>query len=157
MKDFIINNNKINYFHNNISNLTLNMTFEENNFINNMNKNKDNSFIKNIPISSLNKKSKEKNQNKYNPFTMSNRLGKIESSNNNNMRNSEGFKNNYLFFNFYKDKINGQSDKSLAYQNTHNFYTNFCSRNNSINEDSLSYNNYNIMRYNISNSLNAHI
>ena len=155
MKEFIINDNKINYFHNNISNLTLNMTFEENNFTNNINKNPDNSYIKNIHISCLSKKNSEKSQNIYNPFVLNNNLEKVENNNNNEKRNSEGFKQNYLLFNFYKDKINGQSDKSFAFQKAKNFYSNFCSRNNSINEDSLSYNNYNIMRYNISNNLNA--
>ena len=155
MKDFIINDNKINYFHNNISNLTFNMTFEENNFPN-YNKSRGNSYIKNIHISSPSKKDIEKNQNKYiNPFTLNNNFEKIENNNNNNIRNSEGFKKNYLLFNFYKDKINGQSDKSFAFQKVNNFYSNLCSRNNSINDDSLSYNNYNIMRYNNSNILNA--
>ena len=155
MKNFIINDNKINYFHNNISNLTLNMTFEENKFTNNINKSPDNSFIKNIHISSLNKNNIEKSQNIFNPFNMNSNLEKIENINNNNIRNSESFKENYLLFNFYKDKINGQSDKSFTFQKGNNFYSNFCSRNNSNNEDSLSCNNYNLIRYNILNNSNT--
>ena len=156
MKDIIINDNKINYFHNNISNSSLSNTFEENNLKKNMNKNPDSSYIKKIHISSLNKNNIEKSKNNYTPFSSNNNLEKIEINNNNNdIRNREGFKENYLLFNFYKNKINRQSDKNFTFQKAKNFYSNFCSRNNSINEDSLSYNNYNIMKYNISNNLNA--
>ena len=130
------------------------MTFEENNFPNCMNKIPNNLYIKNIHLSSLNKKSLEKNKKEYNPSTLSNILEKLEN-NNNNIRNNEGFKENYLLFNFYKNKINAQSVKNFAFQKPKNFYSNFCSRNNSNNEDSLSYNNYKLIRNNISNNLNS--
>ena len=53
LKNDINLDNRINYFHNDISNLTLNMTFEQNNITNTINTNPVKSKIKNIYISSF--------------------------------------------------------------------------------------------------------
>lgn len=146
--------NRINYFHNDISNLTLNMTFEQNNITNTINANPDNSKIKNIYISSFKKRNMKKELHKLNPLCLNNKLENMEGRTR-NIRHSIGLRGNYILFNYYRDQTSNSNIKennSLGYQNMKNYNSNLDSKNNSLHDDSnLSYNKKNIIRYKSSN------
>ena len=156
LKNDINLDNRINYFHNDISNLTLNMTFEQNNITNTINTNPDNSKIKNIYISSFKKRNMKKELHKLNPLCLNNKLENIEGRTR-NIRHSIGLRGNYILFNYYRDQnSNIKENNSLGYQNMKNYNSNLDSKNNSLHDDSnLSYNRNNIIRYKSSNYFNT--
>ena len=156
LKNDINLDNRINYFHNDISNLTLNMTFEQNNITNTINTNPDNSKIKNIYISSFKKRNMKKELHKLNPLCLNNKLENIEGRTR-NIRHSIGLRGNYILFNYYRDQnSNIKENNSRGYQNMKNYNSNLDSKNNSLHDDSnLSYNRNNIIRYKSSNYFNT--
>ena len=156
LKNDINLDNRINYFHNDISNLTLNMTFEQNNITNTINTNPDNSKIKNIYISSFKKRNMKKELHKLNPLCLNNKLENIEGKTR-NIRHSIGLRGNYILFNYYRDQnSNIKENNSRGYQNMKNYNSNLDSKNNSLHDDSnLSYNRNNIIRYKSSNYFNT--
>jgi len=152
LKNDINLDNRINYFHNDISNLTLNMTFEQNNITNTINSNQD-SQIKNIYISSFKKRNMKKELHKLNPLCLNNKLDNIEGRTR-NIRHSIGLRGNYILFNYYRDK--NANSSILGCQNMKNYNSNLDSRNNSLHDDSnLSYTKKNIIRYKSSNYFNT--
>ena len=147
---------KINYFHNDISNLTLNMTFEQNNITNAINT--ENSNIKNIYISSFKKRNvKNENQN-VDRLCLDNNFERIKLDNKTiNPRHSLGIQGNYFLFNFFKDDHKELNrNKSYGYQNIKNFNSNYNSRESSMKKKSnLSFNKNNIMRNTFKNPSNT--
>ena len=111
---------KINYFHNDISNLTLNMTFEQKNITNTINS--ENTNIRNIYISSFKKNNTTKNLRNNNSFCLN------------------------TFERIFK-KIN--RNKSLGYKKLTNYKIKIDSQESSIKKEfNLSFNNNNILRNN---------
>ena len=157
LKSDINLDNRINYFHNDISNLTLNMTFEQNNITNTINTNPENSKIKNIYISSFKKRNMKKELHKLNPLCLNNKLENNEGRTR-NIRHSIGLRGNYILFNYNRDKNESiKENKCLGYQNLKNYNSNLDSKNNSLHDDSnLSYNKNNIIRYKSSNYFNTY-
>ena len=139
-----IKSQKINYFHNNISNVTLNMTFEQNNLSNTINHKVPN--LKSINVSSSKKRNKKNEIQNSNSFCLNNNLSNIIKNKKNKLRNNE-IHCNYILFNFLKE--NNIRNKSLGYQNLRNTID---SHESSIKEESnLS---FNILKNNFSNTYN---
>ena len=147
---------KINYFHNDISNLTLNMTFEQNNITNTIKGISRNPNFKNVYISTFKKKNMKKQLKKFNPLCLNNTLTNIY----NKARHSVGLHGNYFLFNFFRDKdkeIILDENRSLSQQKWRKYNSNLISRNNSFYEDSISSPkvNNNIIKYNNKDNLNS--
>ena len=132
---------KKNYFRNDISNLTLNMTFEQKNL------STDNSNVKNIYISSFKKENKS-NNNKTIKSCINNLKNVNIDNKTYNARHSVGIHGNYIFFNFFKDNNKDLNrNKSYAYQNC---ITNCGAIESSMRDESnISFNKNNIVKNNI--------
>ena len=132
---------KKNYFRNDISNLTLNMTFEQKNL------STDNSNVKNIYISSFKKENKS-NNNKTIKSCINNLKNVNIDNKTYNARHSVGIHGNYIFFNFFKDNNKDLNrNKSYAYQNC---ITNCGTIESSMRDESnISFNKNNIVKNNI--------
>ena len=153
----ITKDKKINYFHNDISNLTLNMTFEQKNITNSINN--DNPKIKNIYISSFKKKKNIKKEiPKINPICLNNNFDNISLANKTiDSRHSLG---NCVLFNFFGENDNNKElnrNKSYGYQNISNYKLNTrydihrsCHHNHSNSSINSNY----IKKYNYSNAYN---
>ena len=151
-----IKNQKINYFHNDISNLTLNMTFEHNNITNSINN--ENSNIKNIFISSFKKRNIKNENQDDSPLHLDNNFERKKLDNKTiNLRHSMGIQGNYFLFNFFEDNNKELNrNKSYGSQNITHFNSNFNSGESTIrNENNLSFNKNNIMRNNFRNYSNT--
>ena len=150
---------RIDYFYNDISNLTLNMTFNQNNITNNISTNCLNSNLKNIYISPVKKKNLRKQLIQFNPLCLNNELI-TEGKKLKNNRHSVGLQGSCTFYNFFreKDKENNNMEmdrnNTYFYQKLKKYYTNLNSKNNSYENSNLSINGNNVNKYNISNNLN---
>ena len=147
---------KINYFHNDISNLTLNMTFEQKSIDNTVNHKVKN--LKNLQFYSLKNRNIKKDNKKLSPILLNN----FENINNENKiineRHSVGIQGNNFLFNFLKDNNKEfNRNKSFGYQLQNcNYNSNFDSRESSIYEDSiLSFYNNNKIKNNLFNYSNT--
>ena len=130
---------KINYFHNDISNLTLNMTFEQNNITN--------------TINSENAKDTKKEIPKINPICLNNNFENINLANKTiDSRHTIG---NYILFNFFKDNDEDKElnrNRSFGYQNIKNYNLNTVFDANNLNQSNSSFNNVYGVKYNYSNT-----
>ena len=136
--------NKINYFHNDISNLTLNMTFEQKNITNTINS--ENTNIRNIYISSFKKNNTTKNLRNNNSFCL-NTFERIFKKI--NPRHSIGIHGNHILVNFLNGYRNINRNKSLGYKKLTNYKIKIDSQESSIKKEfNLSFNNNNIIRNN---------
>ena len=130
---------KINYFHNDISNLTLNMTFEQNNITN--------------TINSENAKDTKKEIPKINPICLNNNFENINLANKTiDSRHTIG---NYILFNFFKDNDEDKElnrNRSFGYQNIKNYNLNTVFDANNLNQSNSSFNNAYGVKYNYSNT-----
>ena len=143
---------KINYFHNDISNLTVNRTFEQNNITDSLNE--KNSNLKNIYISSFEKKNMKKDLIN-NKSVCSFNIGK--ENNKNNSRHSVGIHGNYFFFNFLKDNTDMNRNKSFGNKIIKNYNTKIDSNDSSIKTRlNLSFNKNDLFRNNISRFSNTY-
>ena len=142
---------KINYFHNDISNLTVNMTFEQNNITDSLNE--KNSNIKNIYISSFKKKNMKTdlmNNNSVCSFNI------CKENKKTNARHSVGIHGNYFFFNFLKDNTDMNRNKSFGNKIIKNYDTKIDSQDSSIKTRlNLSFNKNDFFRNNISRFSNT--
>ena len=153
-----IENQKINYFHNDISNLTLNMTFEQKNITNTINNtiHNDNHNIKNIYISSFKKKKIRKDNLTLFPLLLDNDFDKGNITN--QTLNSRHTVDDCLLFKFFKEDNNQELNRnqSFAYKKTNNYNlgTTFDNGKSNLHRQSNSFNNIGcVKRFNNSNDL----
>lgn len=111
-----VKSQKINYFHNNISNLTLNMTFEQNNLSNTINYKNPN--LKSINVSSFKKRNMKNEIQNSNSLCLTNNLSNIIEDKKNKFRHNSEIHGNYILFNFLKER--NIRNKSFGYQNLKN-------------------------------------
>ena len=130
---------KINYFHNDISNLTLNMTFEQKNISNTINSENAKDIKKEIP--------------KINPICLNNNFENINLANKTiDSRHTVG---NYILFNFFKDNDDIKElnrNRSFGYQNIKNYNLNTVFDVSNFNQSNSSFNNAYGVKYNYSNT-----
>ena len=130
---------KINYFHNDISNLTLNMTFEQKNISNTINSENAKVIKKEIP--------------KINPICLNNNFENINLANKTiDSRHTVG---NYILFNFFKDNDDIKElnrNRSFGYQNIKNYNLNTVFDVSNFNQSNSSFNNAYGVKYNYSNT-----
>ena len=156
-KNDSLTNKRINYFQNDISNLTLNMTFEQNNITNTINP--DNQKIKNIYISSFKRKIIKKDHRKDISPLLRNNYENIKLNNKTLNSSSFGIQGKYFLFNFFRDHNNRgiNRNKSSGYQNLKNIYPKLDTYEAFIRENlNLSCNKCNIMRNNCINFSNTY-
>jgi hypothetical protein len=153
-----IDTQKINYFHNDISNLTLNMTFEQKNITNTINNtiHNDNHNIKNIYISSFKKKKIRKENLTLFPLRLDNDFDKGNITN--QTLNPRHTVDDCSLFKYFKEDNNQEliRNQSFAYKkiNNYNLGTTFDNGKSNLHRQSNSFNNIGcIKRFNNSNDL----
>ena len=153
-----IDTQKINYFHNDISNLTLNMTFEQKNITNTINNtiHNDNHNIKNIYISSFKKKKIRKENLTLFPLRLDNDFDKGNITN--QTLNPRHTVDDCSLFKYFKEDNNQEliRNQSFAYKkiNNYNLGTTFDNGKSNLHRQSNSFNNIGcVKRFNNSNDL----